>query len=367
MASTFKLLYVDDELDNLNVFKASFRSEFDIQTFGSAIEALKSIQKEHYHIILADQRMPEMTGVELLEKVNEISPDSIRILLTGYSDTQALADAINKGKVFYYSSKPWKREELKMVLIKAIDHYVLIRRNKDLIKKLSVTINELEVFLYRASHDLRAPITTQLGLLNLLKLEVSESAKNYIAKIEEMIQKLEHTLEKMSQLSLKGYDFVKDTHQMDLTPLLDEFVAEHSELILKENISIENSLSKGSNFYFERETTKAILENILENSVQFRRPGVPAKIKISNSFTEGEKEMKIEIEDNGMGIGDSHLPNVFHPFYRATAASKGNGLGLYIVKKICDTLEADLTITSDGSSWTKVEIVMLNLRDRFKS
>jgi response regulator RpfG family c-di-GMP phosphodiesterase len=123
MASSYKILYVDDEVDNLVVFKSVFRNDFAIQTFSSPCEAYETLKKENFHIVIADQRMPEMTGVELLEKVHMTKEEPVRILLTGYSDAQALIDAINKARVFYCSTKPWKSEDLKSVLLKAIEHY----------------------------------------------------------------------------------------------------------------------------------------------------------------------------------------------------------------------------------------------------
>lgn len=123
MAASYKILYVDDEVDNLVVFKSVFRSEFQIQTSSSPMEAYETVKKENFHIVIADQRMPEMTGVELLEKVHLTKAEPVRILLTGYSDSQALIDAINKARIFYCSTKPWKSEDLKSVLLKAIEHY----------------------------------------------------------------------------------------------------------------------------------------------------------------------------------------------------------------------------------------------------
>ncbi|MFZ6012989.1 MAG: hypothetical protein ACOYXT_21785 [Bacteroidota bacterium] len=84
----------------------------------------------------------------------------MRFLLTGYSDMDAAIAAINKGRIFYYCKKPWKKEELKMILLKGFDHYELTQSNRHLIAQLSKSVRELETFLYRASHDLRSPAGT---------------------------------------------------------------------------------------------------------------------------------------------------------------------------------------------------------------
>lgn len=111
MASKYKILYVDDEVDNLNVLKLTFRNEFDVTVESSPLKGLELIRGEEFQIILVDQRMPEMTGVELLEEAMKIQKDAVRILLTGYSDIQATINAVNKGKIYYYLSKPWKKRK----------------------------------------------------------------------------------------------------------------------------------------------------------------------------------------------------------------------------------------------------------------
>src|SRR5579859_3218347 len=102
-----RMLYVDDEPENLIVFKAAFNKDFEVVTATSAIEALAMLEKEaDFNIIVSDQRMPEMTGVEFFQKIQE-DKDGTRILLTGYADMQAIINAINQGKIYYYCTKPW--------------------------------------------------------------------------------------------------------------------------------------------------------------------------------------------------------------------------------------------------------------------
>lgn len=106
MATSYKILYIDDEIDNLKVFKIAFQNEFSITVESSPLKGLELLRNEEFEILIVDQRMPEMTGVEVLENAMQLQCDSVRILLTGYSDMQATINAINKGKIFYYLSKP---------------------------------------------------------------------------------------------------------------------------------------------------------------------------------------------------------------------------------------------------------------------
>jgi DNA-binding NtrC family response regulator len=133
---SFGVLYVDDEINNLNSFKAAFRRDFDIYTAQSAREGRKILDTNEIGVIITDQRMPGMTGIEFLESILAVYPDTIRILLTGFSDMNAVMDAINRGQVYKYLVKPWQNDELRLYIQNALEIYHLRRENKDLAQKL---------------------------------------------------------------------------------------------------------------------------------------------------------------------------------------------------------------------------------------
>ncbi len=138
------VLYIDDEINNLNSFKAAFRRDFDIFTAISAKEGRKILDSQEIGVIITDQRMPVMTGIEFLESILSIYPDTIRILLTGFSDINAVMDAINLGQVYKYMVKPWQNDELKMYIENALEIYNLRKENKDLARKLQIAYAELD-------------------------------------------------------------------------------------------------------------------------------------------------------------------------------------------------------------------------------
>jgi DNA-binding NtrC family response regulator len=138
------VLYIDDEINNLNSFKASFRRDFEIFTAISAKEGRKILDSQEIGVIITDQRMPGMTGIEFLESILNIYPDTIRILLTGFSDINAVMDAINRGQVYKYLVKPWQNDELKMYIENALEIYNLRKENKELATKLQIAYAELE-------------------------------------------------------------------------------------------------------------------------------------------------------------------------------------------------------------------------------
>ncbi|EOR92882.1 Two-component response regulator [Arcticibacter svalbardensis MN12-7] len=142
-----KILYVDDEENNLFSFKAVFRIKYKVLIANSGDEALKLMRSNQVHIIITDQRMPNMTGVEFLEKVIEEFPDPIRILLTGYADMAAVVDAVNKGKIFHYLSKPWNEEELDMTIKRAYEVYKEHEEVKIMNEKLATSNDQLEFIL----------------------------------------------------------------------------------------------------------------------------------------------------------------------------------------------------------------------------
>ena len=142
-----KVLYIDDEVNNLSAFKANFRKVYDVYTAESAAEGRKILETTEIEIILTDQRMPEMTGVEFLESIVKEYPNPIRILLTGYTDMQALIDAVNKGQIYRYLNKPWNEEELMMYLNQAYEVFVLRKENMELTKSLLQANKQLEFML----------------------------------------------------------------------------------------------------------------------------------------------------------------------------------------------------------------------------
>jgi len=141
------LLYVDDEENNLISFKATFRLKYKVLTAINGEDALKILSGTPVHIIVTDQRMPNMTGVEFLEKVLEKYPDPMRILLTGYADMTAVVEAVNKGKIYHYLTKPWSEKELGETIDSAYKAYLDGERLKDMNEKLTDVNDQLEFLL----------------------------------------------------------------------------------------------------------------------------------------------------------------------------------------------------------------------------
>lgn len=138
---------MDDEINNLNSFKAAFRRDFKVLTAASGQEGLEILKNNQVHVILTDQRMPEMSGVEFLIEVLKDFADPMRILLTGYADINAVIDAVNKGQIYYYLNKPWDEQQLRIIIKNAYEIFELRSKNKELLQNLLDANSQLEFLL----------------------------------------------------------------------------------------------------------------------------------------------------------------------------------------------------------------------------
>ena len=137
------LLIVDDEKEIRRSLTLTFTDDYEVFTAASGAEALDLLKQQEIALVIADQRMPQMTGAELLSKVLEIDPRIIRIILTGYTDTAALVQAINKGHIYQYITKPWERQELQITVKRALESYELALENQRLLKELQAANERL--------------------------------------------------------------------------------------------------------------------------------------------------------------------------------------------------------------------------------
>ncbi|MDB2622524.1 response regulator [Flavobacteriales bacterium] len=148
-----RLLYLDDERDELESFRSLYRRVFDVHIASTPERAYEIMKTEDVHVVLTDQRMDLMTGVEFLESIVEDHPDPVRILVTGYSDITAVINSINQGRVYKYISKPYPREAMQKSIENAAEVYFLRKDRKELIQKLTRACSQLEFLLRQSSLD----------------------------------------------------------------------------------------------------------------------------------------------------------------------------------------------------------------------
>jgi class 3 adenylate cyclase len=171
------ILYVDDEEDNLIVFRSAFRRFYKVHTATSGEAGLNVLKTEQIALIITDQRMPSMTGIQFLQQLPD-EPYSIRMILTGFSDVEAIIAAINTGKVYRYITKPWDKDELKITIDRAIEAFRLRQHNIELVQELQMANEHLEEKVVERTAEVnRQKEQIEQLLLNILPAQTAEELK----------------------------------------------------------------------------------------------------------------------------------------------------------------------------------------------
>jgi DNA-binding NtrC family response regulator len=144
----FPVLVVDDERDNLDAFRFNFGKAFDLHLAGGAEEALELAKAHDVAVVVTDQRMPRMTGLELLKAMRDLRPEAVGIIVTAFTDVDVLIEAINLGRIYRYVTKPWDSKELRGILVQAIERFHLVRENR----RLSDQFEQYAGMLSREAH-----------------------------------------------------------------------------------------------------------------------------------------------------------------------------------------------------------------------
>ena len=187
-----RILFVDDEENVLRSLKRLFMSEdYTVLTALSGPDGLAVLKEVEVPVIVSDQRMPVMTGAEFLEKSRELSPDSVRIILTGYADVEAAIGAINRGGAYRYVSKPWNDNELLLVIKDAFDKYRLVKENKYLTELTIQQNDELkkwstELEFYVQQHTIE--LTNQNKELKKLNAKLKNNVSEVLGSLSGLIE-----------------------------------------------------------------------------------------------------------------------------------------------------------------------------------
>lgn len=193
-----RILYVDDEEENLMVFKSAFRRNYQVSIAQSVAEANVLLNDHTFDIIISDQRMPDTTGVEFLKNLAD-TQENIKMILTGFSDMEAIIDAMNSGKIYKYITKPWQRLELQKVLDEALKHSTSNKNQKEKLAKVSEEIKILEN-LRGSPGELSSEAASQLELLK------------YKEAYQEMSRQLDESNKNVQLLSEIGQEIISNLH-----------------------------------------------------------------------------------------------------------------------------------------------------------
>jgi signal transduction histidine kinase len=360
MTDKIKVLYIDDEDNNLNSFKASLRKDFMVITAIDAFEGLKIAETEELHVVIADQRMPGLDGVEFFEKLMEINPEPVRILLTGYSDIADVIDAINRGQVYRFIDKPWNIEQIKNAIQTAGDIYFARKELKDKNERLQKIHSEMNQFVYSLSHELRGPLMSISGVSKLAKMETKDPA------VKEYFDLIDTATDKLDEFIYKMLDFYRSTKIENKVTEIDfkEVVSQQLEIYKQkwplEDIEVIIDIKQSSSFFSDDPKIRVILNNLFHNAVVFQKEDNPNKM-IKVAIDASDTAATIVLEDNGVGIEDNLIDEVFNLFQRATQKNVGSGLGLYMVKESTIQMGGKIRLESEVNQGTRVTVILPNL------
>ncbi|MEX2566989.1 MAG: hybrid sensor histidine kinase/response regulator, partial [Cyclobacteriaceae bacterium] len=358
MMKKINVLYIDDEDNNLKSFKAALRREFNVYTALDAEEGLRIASEREFQVVIADQRMPGMTGVEFFEKLVEIKPDPIRMLLTGYSDIASVIDAINRGEVYRFIDKPWNLEQIKNAIINGAEIFYARQELKEKNNRLQKLHTEMNQFVYSLSHELRGPLMSISGISKLAKMEIKNP------EILEYFEMIDSATLKLDDFIYKMLDFYRSTKienkivSIDFKEIFDLLLVDYGKKWNLNDVRIEVDIIQDRPFNSDESKIRVILNNLFSNAYKFQKEAGEKNIRIKIKVL--ENEAKIEISDNGIGIEEKHRNEVFNLFHRATQRNVGSGLGLYMVKESVEQLQGNVFLNSDLGSGT---VITVNLPD----
>jgi two-component system, sensor histidine kinase and response regulator len=208
-----RIVYVDDEASNLRALERLLRHEdYKLFTYDSPLDALRNLNQIRPEVVISDQRMPEMTGIDFLEKVHDQQPDSVTIILTGHADLETTIDALNRGYVFRFIQKPWNDDQLKAEVKSALEYHASSARLRSLVDKLVVEIRDNEKthknmcrFTESVSNELSRSLLVVGGYVQLLQSFLKDDSiyKSYVSNIKMQVEMLEKLSDKISSVSQK--------------------------------------------------------------------------------------------------------------------------------------------------------------------
>ncbi|OQY54880.1 MAG: hypothetical protein DRR08_16255 [Candidatus Parabeggiatoa sp. nov. 2] len=364
------ILCVDDEHFILTVLKHQlqfqFESDCQIETAESGEEALELVEqllqnKIEIPLVISDQIMPGIKGDKLLTKIHAIAPNTLKILLTGQADADAVGNAVNNGNLYRYITKPWERADLNLTVKQALHSYFqgkqlaqfyanlekqVAERTRELHEKNQVLAKlnqQKNEFLGIAAHDLKNPLSAISGYAEMIKMDFDEIPPE---EMLEIVDKISISSRQMFELVKNLLDVnVIESGQMnlslsiiDILPILQELVKHYRERAKAKNIQLQfQCLEKQYHALADKNSVQQVFDNLISNAVKYS----PHDKSIYVHLSQDDNFVRCEIQDEGLGLSDEDKQKLFGQFTRLTPKPTGGehstGLGLFIVKKLIES------------------------------
>lgn len=355
IGNSVKLLYIDDEAHNLIGFKASLRLNYEVFT-ATDMERAYEILQQHpdMRIVFCDQRMPGKTGVEFFEEMRGIYPLPMRVLITGYADVESVIEAINRGHIFRYIKKPWTNSDLLSAIEEGNKFYItnslLAARNEELRR----AYNELDKFAYNVSHDIRSPITGILTGINMaMGLDDIEEVREALALMERSVKKLDSFILNMyDYYNLKMGELL--ITQINFENLINDQEDIYSVYANVHHVAFTTEIKQNAPFRSDEGLLKLIITNLLSNAFKYQRKGIADK-EVGLSVVVDNARAVINVSDNGIGIKEKDMPEIFQLFFRSSEQEAGFGFGLYNIQNALNKLGGHVDVVSaedEGTTFT---------------
>jgi two-component system NtrC family sensor kinase len=369
----YPILFVDDEPQNLVVFRYAMDEHFTVLTAQSGQEALQILERRTVAVLLADQRMPVMTGVELCARAREVQPEAVRIIITAYADIHVAIDAINQGQVSRYLVKPWRNDELADVLQTSIELVHLQQAMREMEMRL---LGGGQARIASVIHDeLLHEIANPLGAMTMTLTQASEMIEGLIAHV----QSGKHTLEQveaellelreahgdaiaaMEQLTSLTARMRGGRRQPDLTAPSDAaHVIEATLRIIRRDVervaTLRVVLASSPMVSVEASALGQIVLNLVLNAAQAIEAGSQTGRTIRITLDTQDAMAVVLVEDDGPGIEAGALARIFEPYF--TTKSTGTGLGLAITREMVRRVGGRITARSVPGRETVFEVLL---------
>ncbi len=370
MERTLRILILEDvdedvELIRRTLTKSGLRFESNqVDSREGFINALNSYRAD---VILSDHSLPQFNSVEALQLCNKAGSKVPFILVTGAVSEEFAVTCLKQGADDYVLksnlarlpnaiSNALKQKHAELEKAKAAE--ALQSQNAEL-KKIN---KELDSFVYSVSHNLRAPLMSVLGLLDLAKHESHQSNSNslddYFSMMETSIHKLDETVKEILDYSRNARQNLT-IEKIDLIQTINDHFEKMQFMPGTVSISREIKMDEQAEFYSDAYRVSVIMNNLISNSIKYFDPQKEQPfIRIEGKVT--EDYASLDFIDNGIGIEQRYLNRVFDMFFRGTDKNKGAGLGLYIVKEAVEKLKGKITVESDVGQGTRFHIELPN-------
>lgn len=367
-----KILMLEDSRDDAGLIERTLRKDqldFVTERVDTRDDFNNSLKRFQPDVILSDHGMPEFNSIEALKICSKERIYSPFILVTGTVSEEFAATCLKLGADDYILKSNLSRlpsailralKERKLIYLKREARRALRKQNESLLKanqELLKVNHELDNFVYSVSHNLRGPLTSVLGLLQLARLEgPSKELAAIHTMINSSILRLDDTLEEIIDYSKNARNDI-EVEEINLEQFIRDTIKK-IEVRGQKDVNWMIEVDNQSAVKTDKTRLRVIVTNILSNAVQYSDNAKEPLVAITAVATPGN--LNFTIRDNGIGIKTEVLPRVFEMFFRGTESSQGAGLGLYVTRETIKRMKGTIDVTSEWGVGTTVSFTVPN-------